>query len=96
MAPSIFLSASCEQAAARNCARRDALATWSQPFARGELAWVVPPVLNPYTRCVVEMCPAHSTVRVAGYELTPGDELPSRVTEICELAGVSEPASAVV
>ncbi len=96
MAPSIFLSASCEQAAARNCARRDALATWSQPFARGELAWVVPPVLNPYTRCVVEMCPAHGTVRVAGYELTPGDELPSRVTEICELAGVSEPASAVV
>jgi hypothetical protein len=32
------------------------------------------------------MCPARGTLRVAGYELEGGAELPRRATEICELA----------
>ena len=30
--------------------------------------WVVPPVLNPYTRIAVEMCPARGILRAVGYE----------------------------
>jgi hypothetical protein len=42
-------------------------------------------VLNPFTRIAVEMCAADGALRAVGYELAPGDTLPSVVTEIREL-----------
>jgi hypothetical protein len=93
IAAKLLLRASFEEAAAHSRARREALWSWSQPFARAGLAWVVAPVLNPFTRCAIEMCPARGIMRAAGYELAPGDDLPRRVTEIRELAGDSDPAS---
>jgi hypothetical protein len=93
VAAKLLLTSSYEEAAAHSRARREALWSWPQPFARADLAWVVPPVLNPFTRCAVEMCPARGTMRAAGYELEPGNDLPRRVTEIRELAGDIEPAS---
>ena len=47
---------------------------------------MTPPVLNPYTRIAVEMCPANGTVRVVGYEVDERSALPQPVTHVCELA----------
>jgi hypothetical protein len=91
IAAKLLLRTSCEEAAARSRARSEALWSWSQPFAQAGLAWVVPPVLNPFTRCAIEMCPARGIIRAAGYELMPGSDLPRRVTDIRDLA--AEPAS---
>jgi hypothetical protein len=43
-------------------------------------------VLNTMTRIAVEMCPASGTLRVAGYELEIGAELPRPATEVRELS----------
>jgi hypothetical protein len=74
-----------EEAAARNLSRKQLLAAWSGEFARGTFAWVAPPVLNPFTRIAVEMCPAKGVLRAIGYETLPGCELAQPVTQICEL-----------
>jgi hypothetical protein len=84
--PNVMLTRSAEEAAARSRARQDALAAWPQPFARSDFAWVTPPVLNPFTRVAVEMCPANATLRVVGYELEEGDTLARPVTRILDLA----------
>src|SRR6266849_1215395 len=55
IAAKLLLTSSYEEAAAHSRARREALWSWPQPFARADLAWVVPPVLNPFTRCAIEM-----------------------------------------
>jgi hypothetical protein len=93
VAAKLLLTTSCEEAEANSRARCEALRSWPQPFARAHLAWVVPPVLNPFTRCAMEMCPGRRTMRAAGYELMPGSDLPCRVTEIRERSGDIEPAS---
>jgi hypothetical protein len=80
-----LLTRTYEEAAARNRARRDTLDEWPGRFAGSPLAWVAPPVLNTMTRIAVEMCPTSGTLRVAGYELEDGAELPQRATEIREL-----------
>jgi hypothetical protein len=80
-----------EEAKARNRARRDALASWPQSFADAGFEWVVPPVLNSFTRMAVEMCPASGTLRALGYELEAGNELPQRATQLCEVAPANEP-----
>ena len=64
--------------------RREALTAWNEPFG-GEFAWVVPPVLNRYTRIAAEMSPAQGILRVAGYELMPGCTEPQPVTLPCEI-----------
>ena len=61
------------------------LASWRGSFARDSFAWVAPPVLNPYTRIAVEMCPARGILRAVGYELPAGRELAEPVTLPCEL-----------
>jgi len=53
---------------------------------------VAPPVLNPYTRMAVEMCPARGLIRAMGYELADDGELARAVTAPRELR--LEPASA--
>jgi hypothetical protein len=55
---------------------------------------VVPPVLNPFTRIAVEMCPAEGTLRVLGYE-RESDELPRPVTRMREVVAAAEEASLV-
>ena len=94
VAAKLLLTCSYEDAAARSRARREALWSWQQAFS-GDMAWLVPPVLNWFTRCAVEMCPAHGILRVAGYEPEPESDLPLRVTEICEVTStrLSCPAS---
>jgi hypothetical protein len=75
-----------EEAAENSRARREALAHWPGSFERDSFAWVTPPVLNPYTRVAIEMCPARGALRVIGYELLAGQEFPQPVTmprELC-------------
>ncbi len=78
-------TSSTAEAAACSRARREALAQWPHPLAHGNFAWVIPPVLNPFTRLAVEMCAADGTLRVIGYERQDGSELPRPATEIREL-----------
>jgi hypothetical protein len=84
MAANYFLTLPSAEAAARCAARRDELAGWDGELSRGDFAWVRPPVLNPYTRLAVEICPALGLLRVAGYEMT-GADLPEQVTAVCEV-----------
>lgn len=74
-----------DEAAQNSRARRDALVAWSGSFERAGFAWVAPPMLNRYTRLAAEMCPARGVLRVVGYELADGDELPTPATLPCEI-----------
>jgi hypothetical protein len=80
-----LLNASTEEAADNSRARREAFAGWPGRFAGDSFAWVAPPVLNPYTRLAAEMCPARGILRVVGYELAPGEDLPEPATLPFEL-----------
>jgi hypothetical protein len=84
-----MLTRSYEEAAARNLSRKQQLSAWSGEFARGTFAWVAPPVLNPFTRIAVEMCPATGVLRAVGYETLPGCELAQPVTQACELTAAA-------
>jgi hypothetical protein len=75
-----------EEAAEASGARREALSGWREDLARPDFLWVTPPVLNPYTRLAVAMCPAKGLLRVAGYELAGGAALPQPVTKVREIA----------
>ena len=75
-----MLTCSFDEAAQYSRERRESLAQWRGSFSRDSFGWVVPPVLNPYTRLAVEMCPARGAMRVIGYELVAG-------------AAVAEPAT---
>jgi hypothetical protein len=88
----VLLTRTYEEARARSRARREALAAWAQPFARGGFAWVRPPVLNPMTRIAVEMCPAQGRLRALGFEPVPGSELPHPATQVRELSVAAVPA----
>lgn len=80
-----FLTRSTEEAASKSRARQDSLASWRGALSGGGFDWVAPPVLNPYTRLAVTMCPARSILRVVGYDNVEAD-LPEPVTQICEAA----------
>lgn len=77
---------STEEAAERSRRRREALSGWQGSFARESFAWVVPPVLNKFTRIAVETCPADGTLRVIGYERPAGSEQAQPVTRMREVA----------
>jgi hypothetical protein len=79
-----FLSSSFADAASYSRARREALAHWLGSPAEASFDWVCAPVLNPYTRLAIALCPASGILRVVGYELT-GGALPEPVTQPCEL-----------
>jgi hypothetical protein len=70
--------------------RRDALVAWPHALSRGGLDWVAPPILNPYTRLAVVMCPACAVLRAAGYEQFDAD-LPQLATVVWDSA--SRPAA---
>jgi hypothetical protein len=81
-----FLTSSLDEAADYNRARRETLNTWDGSLSEPNFDWVREPVLNPYTRLAVAMCPASGILRVVGYDKT-GAALPAeRVTQIREVA----------
>ena len=82
----VMLTRTYEEAAANSRLRRETLAAWTSSLAGAGFAWVTPPVLNPFTRMAVEMCPANGTLRVAGYEGEPEGALPRQVTQLREIA----------
>ena len=82
----IVLTCSFDTAAGNSKERRRMVADWRGSFACDSFAWVAPPVLNPYTRLAVEMCPAAGVLRVLGYERTASAALPQPATEPYTLA----------
>jgi hypothetical protein len=62
------------------------LAGWRGSFVRDSFGWAVPPVLNPYTRIAVEMCPARGILRVVGYERGNSEEVAYPATQPRELS----------
>ncbi|HWP25356.1 MAG TPA: hypothetical protein VNL39_03330 [Xanthobacteraceae bacterium] len=81
-----LLSVTFEEAAANSRERCTILAGWRGSFARDSFCWVRPPVLNYFTRLAAEMCPESGTLRVVGYEIPPGGELPEAVTLRTEIS----------
>jgi hypothetical protein len=79
-----FLISSFADAAGYSRARRESLAGWNGSPAARNFDWVRPPVLNPYTRLAVALCPGRGILRVVGYDVT-GAELPEPVTQPCEV-----------
>lgn len=83
----LTLVATYAEAGQNSRARRDTIIGWSGLLSRDHFAWVVPPVLNRYTRIAAEMCPARGVLRVVGYELEGVGEVPQPVTQMCEVNG---------
>ena len=81
----LVFTASYDEAAANSRRRCEALATWPGTFARDSFAWLMPPVVNRYTRTAVEMCPAAGVLRVIGYETPSGATLAEPATRPLEL-----------
>jgi hypothetical protein len=81
-----FLTFPSAEAAARSRARQEALSGWPGRISSEGFGWVTPPVLNPYTRLAVSMCPARSILRVVGYDKVNAD-LPEAVTQLCQMLG---------
>ena len=80
-----FFTNSYAQAAGYSRARREALDRWDGPCVTARFDWVQEPVLNPYTRLAVVMCPAAAILRAIGYDRA-GGPLPEPVTATCEIA----------
>jgi hypothetical protein len=74
------LTSTFQEAADYSHQRRIALAAWSGELAHSRFAWLTPPVLNPYTRVGIEMCPARGIARAIGYEREPDQDLSQPVT----------------
>ena len=85
MTADVFLTSSSAEAAQRSEARRGALANWKGSLSDRNFDWVGPPILNPYTRLAVTMCPARAILRAAGYDEVD-DVLPKQVTNLCEVS----------
>jgi hypothetical protein len=79
-----FFVSTFDEAGDYSHARRESLDDWREKSAAPNFDWVREPVLNPYTRLAVAMCPARGILRVAGYEMTKG-LLPEPVTAIREV-----------
>ena len=87
MRADLMLSCSYQEAGDNSRKRRETLADFSGSLARDCFAWICEPVLNPYTRLAVEMCPARGIMRVVGYDVVAGCALPQPVTQMREIAG---------
>ncbi len=75
-----------DEAADNSRMRREALTQWPGDFASESFAWIAPPVLNPFTRLAVEMCPMTGVLRAVGYELSSGQDLPQPATLPTEIS----------
>ena len=83
-----FMKSSFAQAAGYSQARRAALQGWDGGVSAPGFDWVREPVLNPYTRLAVAMCPAAGVLRALGYDRSAAT-LPEPVTRTCEIAAAS-------
>jgi len=88
-----FLTSSFADAASYSRARRESLKEWHGVVSAPHFDWVREPVLNPYTRLAVAMCPAEGILRAIGYDRTNA-LLPEPVTRMCEIALSDEPKAA--
>ena len=88
-----FLTSSFADATSYNRARRESLKTWVGTLSAPSFDWVREPVLNPYTRLAVAMCPASGILRAIGYDRTES-LLPVPVTRMCEIAIDAQPKAA--
>jgi len=88
-----FLTSSFADAASYSHARRESLKAWPGAVSAPSFDWVREPVLNPYTRLAVAMCPAVGLLRAVGYDRTDA-LLPEPVTRICEIAPAPAPKAA--
>jgi len=88
-----FLTSSFADAAGYSRLRRESLKAWDGAAAAAGFGWVREPVLNPYTRLAVAMCPAAGVLRVLGYDRTEA-LLPEPVTRVCEIAPAAAPLPA--
>ena len=79
-----FITSTFADAAGYSRARREGLATWNGSLSSGKFDWVKEPVLNPYTRLAVAMCPARGILRAVGYDVVDA-QLPEPVTRPCEI-----------
>jgi len=79
-----FLSSSFADAASYSRARCEALKNWDGALGAPTFEWVSEPVLNPYTRLAVAMCPAAGIMRVVGYDKTDAT-VAEPVTLACEI-----------
>jgi hypothetical protein len=79
-----LFTSSFAEAGGQSRARRESLAGWRGSPADRAFDWVQPPVLNPYTRLAVAICPAQGILRAVGYDVT-GAELPEPVTQLSEI-----------
>jgi hypothetical protein len=84
-----FLTSSFADAASYSRARRESLKNWDGALSAPGFGWVREPVLNPYTRLAVAMCPAKGVLRAIGYDRTDA-LLPEPVTRICEIAATAQ------
>jgi hypothetical protein len=87
-----LLTCTFDDAAQKSRDRRESIAGWNGHFTHDSFAWVRAPVLNRFTRMAVEMSPAFGVLRVVGYELLPGSELPQPVTQTCSVEASLVPA----
>jgi hypothetical protein len=81
----VVMTCSSAEAAGASRRRREALAAWAGSLKADSFAWVLPPVLNRFTRLAVEMCAAAGILRVAGYEREPGAEVARRATDVTSI-----------
>jgi hypothetical protein len=88
-----FLTSSFADAAAYSRARRESLKGWDGAVSAPNFGWVREPVLNPYTRLAVAMCPASGILRAVGYDQTEA-ALPEPVTRMCEIEVPRQPQAA--
>ena len=79
-----FLTDSFVDAGNYSRARRESLVGWTGRCTAPGFAWVREPVLNPYTRLAVAMCPARGVLRAIGYEAMDA-LLPQPVTDVSEV-----------
>ena len=77
-----LLNCSFAEAAENSCSRRTALSAWADRLDDAQFPWVVAPVLNPYTRLAVAMCPASGALNVCAYEMDGADALPAPVAGV--------------
>jgi hypothetical protein len=89
-----FLRSSFTEAADYNRLRRETLKAWDGPLSAPSFDWVREPVLNPYTRLAVAMCPAAGVLRVVGYDKTEAALPAKRVTRVREIMTQAAPQAA--
>jgi hypothetical protein len=79
-------------AAANSRARSDCLAGWTIDLDGTRFGWVVPPVLNRFTRLAVETRAATGVLRVQGYEFDAGEGTAAPATYPCTIEGMRRAA----